>query len=88
MALPPGKQQLSPVPREFAVIWAQLIQLQLESLLRRLDRSLARDLVLAHAVRSLEICLGLEKSRCVLQQDLGVLRLCDGGGKLESFELM
>lgn len=79
MTLAPGEQQLPPIPRVIAMIWAQALQFQLEPLLRRLHGRLAGHVVLADAVGALELGLGLEEPGGILEEDLGILGLCDRG---------
>lgn len=70
MAFPPRQNQVSTIPAVFANIWPQLVELQLEPLLRHLNGNIFLNVVLANLVCPFQLRLWLDKASCVLQQDL------------------
>lgn len=75
MPLPPCHQQIPSVAAIVEPVGAQLLQLELKSLLCRRNAHIVRDFVLANLVGAFELVLGLEEAALVLEQDLGLFGL-------------
>ena len=75
MALASGEQEATTVPGILGDVWSKALQLELEALLGRLDVDVPSDLVLPYLVRLLELVLGLQEARFILEENLGILGL-------------
>ncbi len=73
VALPPSQNEVPAVSAVLAHIRPQRVKLELKFLLCHVDADLPLDVVLAHLVGPLELRLGLQESRRVFEQDLGLL---------------
>ncbi|CCF47131.1 hypothetical protein CH063_15639, partial [Colletotrichum higginsianum] len=72
MTLASREQEFSAVAGVLANVRAKLLQLQLETLLRRRDGDALGDLILADLVGPLEFRFGFEEAARVLEQDLSI----------------
>jgi hypothetical protein len=75
MPFAPGQQQFATVPCVVHAVGSHVRQLELKSLLGRFDTDALANLILSNFVRPFQLCLRLEESGIVLEQDFRILGL-------------